>query len=266
MPSPFPGMDPYLEGFLWPDMHQALATKVRQMLVPLVQPKYVVRLEVQVIEDNFPEDDIGIMYPDVEVLRTNGRKSDRSSAGPGAHTSGLATITPAPLSVPVLPAMSLKVVNIHVRKATNNRLVTSIEIISPVNKRRPGFEPYQAKRQRMIEAGVHLLEFDLLRRGQRPVRHKRIPACDYLVAVTRSATSRTDLWPLSIRDPLPSLPVPLKQPDEDVPLDLGAALRAIYDEASYDLSIDYDESPPPPEFAAEDRKWIARLIRGRRTA
>ncbi|MFQ5873193.1 MAG: DUF4058 family protein [Dehalococcoidia bacterium] len=46
MPSPFPGMDPYLEGYLWPDVHQALASKIRQQLTPLVRPRYTVRLGV----------------------------------------------------------------------------------------------------------------------------------------------------------------------------------------------------------------------------
>ena len=36
MPSPFPGMDPYLEGYLWPDVHSALASKIRQTLIPLL--------------------------------------------------------------------------------------------------------------------------------------------------------------------------------------------------------------------------------------
>ncbi len=27
MPSPFPGMDPYLEGHLWPDVHSALGVE-----------------------------------------------------------------------------------------------------------------------------------------------------------------------------------------------------------------------------------------------
>ncbi len=41
MPSPFPGMDPYLEGYLWPDVHSALANKIRQQLTqiaPAPQP------------------------------------------------------------------------------------------------------------------------------------------------------------------------------------------------------------------------------------
>ena len=69
MPSPFPGMDPYLEGYLWPDVHSALAHTIRQQLAPQIQPKYVARLEISVIEDQNPAAEIGIMYPDVEVIK-----------------------------------------------------------------------------------------------------------------------------------------------------------------------------------------------------
>ena len=46
MPSPFPGMDPYLEGYLWPDVHHALAAKIRQQLTPLLRPRYTARLTI----------------------------------------------------------------------------------------------------------------------------------------------------------------------------------------------------------------------------
>ena len=65
MPSPFPGMDPFLEGYVWPDVHNALAVKIRQLIVPLIQPKYFAHLNVYVVEDQHPESDIGILYPDV---------------------------------------------------------------------------------------------------------------------------------------------------------------------------------------------------------
>ena len=68
MSSPFPGTDPYLEGHLWPDVHRALAGEIRRRLVPLLRPRYVARLEVYVVEDETPEIEIGILYPDVEVL------------------------------------------------------------------------------------------------------------------------------------------------------------------------------------------------------
>lgn len=49
MPSPFPGMDPYLEGYLWPDVHNALASKIRQLLTPLLRPRYTARLGLSLV-------------------------------------------------------------------------------------------------------------------------------------------------------------------------------------------------------------------------
>ena len=43
MPSPFPGMDPYLEGYLWSDVHQSLAAQIKRQLVPFISPRYVAR-------------------------------------------------------------------------------------------------------------------------------------------------------------------------------------------------------------------------------
>jgi hypothetical protein len=37
-------MDPYLEGHLWPDVHHALAAKIRQQLTPMLRPRYLARL------------------------------------------------------------------------------------------------------------------------------------------------------------------------------------------------------------------------------
>src|SRR5215813_3616684 len=81
VPSPFPGMDPYLEGYLWPDVHSALAHTIRQQLAPQIQPKYVARIEISVIEDHSPEAEIGIMYPDVEVIKV--RAHSPASEAPG---------------------------------------------------------------------------------------------------------------------------------------------------------------------------------------
>jgi hypothetical protein len=97
MPSPFPGMDPYLEGYLWPDVPQALASKIRQQLTPLVRPRYTARLAVYVIEDRTPELEVGIMYPDVEVLHT-GTPREPSLSTPALFTASVAS-QPAPTSV-----------------------------------------------------------------------------------------------------------------------------------------------------------------------
>ena len=49
MPSPFPGMNPYLEGSgLWPMFHTQLLSGCQQHLVAQVRPRYFVRLESRV--------------------------------------------------------------------------------------------------------------------------------------------------------------------------------------------------------------------------
>jgi Protein of unknown function (DUF4058) len=42
MPSPFPGMDPYLEGSLWTTFHFSLAAEIVRQLSPKVPPRYLV--------------------------------------------------------------------------------------------------------------------------------------------------------------------------------------------------------------------------------
>lgn len=68
-------------------------------------------------------------------------------------------------------------------------------------------------------------------------------------------SARADVWVLGLRDSLPVLPVPLRTPDKDVALDLGLALRTIYERAAYDLSINYVEAPPPPPLTSEEEAW-----------
>jgi len=251
MPSPFPGMDPYLEGYLWPDVHNALTSKIRQHLVPLLRPRYTARLEVYLVEDLAPEGEVGILYPDVEGLQ---RPTLEPSSLSPAET-GVAT-TPAPLTLPCLAPIEVRIPTIEIRDTAGNTLVTSIEILSPVNKREPGLTAYRRKRGRLHTAAVNLIELDLLRRGTRPFQHPRLPDVPYLLTVTRAQADRVEIWPVTLPDPLPVLPVPFRSPDADIALDLGLALREVYDEAAYDLSIDYGESPPPPALSEAEQRWL----------
>jgi Protein of unknown function (DUF4058) len=256
MPSPFPGMDPYLEGYLWVDVHNALASKIRQQLAPKIQPAYTVRLEVYLVQDTAPEGEIGILYPDVEVLR---RKSTSSPVRSSTEAGNL-LVTPAPLTLSLIQPVEVRIVIVEIRDTASNTLVTSLEILSPVNKREPGITPYRQKRQRLYNANVHLLELDLLRRGTRAFEHPRLPVVSYLVTLTRAQAREVEVWPIALPDPLPIVPVPLRSPDPDVPLDLAAALHEIYDEAFYNLSIDYREDPPKPALTDSDLAWMEALL------
>jgi len=215
-------MDPYLEGYLWPDVHSALAHKIRQQLAPQIQPHYVARIEISVIEDES------------------------------------FTITVAPMT-PSLPEVRLT--NVEIRDVAQNQLVTSIGIISPVNKREPQLSRYRQKRDRLRQADVHLLEIDFLRRGTRVWEYDGMPThVPYLIVLTRSGARQIEIWPIRLEDKLPVLPVPLRPPHEDVALDLQAAMMELYDEAYYHLSIDYHQEPPPPECSEREREWMRDLL------
>jgi hypothetical protein len=249
-------MDPYLEGYLWPDFHSALASKIRQQLTPLLRPRYTARLEIYLVEDPTPEAEIGILYPDVEVPKN----PQLTEPAPLSERSGLSILTPPSLTLPVPQVVQVRVTTVEIRDTAKNRLVTSVEILSPVNKREPGLTTYRQKRQRLYQANVHLLELDLLRRGIRPFAQPRLPDVPYCIALTRASAKQMDLWPIQLADRLPIVPLPLLEPDEDVPLDLSAAVAAVYDEAAYDLSLDYKQSPPPPTLSTPDLEWVQRLL------
>lgn len=252
MPSPFPGMDPYLEGYLWPDVHTALAHKIRQILAPQIQPNYVARLEISLVEDEAFATEIGVMYPDVKVIHVRSTPGTTSKA-PLAEP--VATLAPLTISIP-----QIRLVSIEIRDVAQNQLVTSIEIISPVNKREPNLSRYRQKRERIRQANVHLLEIDLLRRGNRVWEYSGIPDVPYVVVLNRAGANKVEVWPLTLAEPLPILPAPLRPPDKDVLIDLSVALTTIYDEAFYHLSIDYRQDPPPPPFTSEEYAWIKQLV------
>lgn len=261
MSKPFPGMDPYLEGYLWPDVHHRLATEISRQLMPRLRLKYVARIEVRVVQEETPQTELGIMYPDIDILTTPRSSSPTvRPLGGGGHVlvAPQSVLTPAPLTIS-LPEVRIK--SVEIRDTAQNQLVTSIEILHPVNKRWPGLTDYRQKRKRLRRAGVHLLEIDLLRRGKRLFTDPRIPKRAYLVTLIRGAASVAKGWPMKLQDKLPVVPVPLRHPDPDVPLDLGAVLSAIYDEAAYDLSIDYTLPPPSPSLTLAEEEWLDKQLK-----
>ena len=118
-------------------------------------------------------------------------------------------------------------------------------------------DAYEQKRRAILDGPVHLVEIDLLRAGERlPVLDP--PECDYLVSVSRAEDRPVvDLWPFSVRDPLPTVPIPLRD-GANVSLDLRALLDAIWSVSSYESRI-YRQSPDPP-LSPEDAAWAAGIL------
>lgn len=250
--SPFPGMDPYLEGYIWPDVHNRLINAISEIIAPQIAPKYVARVETYTVEDTNPESEVGITYPDVAILKP--RQVDEPNA---AYDKTPALTEPDAM---IETTVTVRIPMIQIRDTAKNRLITCIEVLSPVNKRAPGRQPYHKKRNDLHRSGVHLLEIDLLRRGKRHVANLGLPEHHYLFSLWRAGTQKLAVWVNSIQQPLPVLPVPLKSPDPDALLPLKPALDMIYQRGLYYLSIDYAKNPPPPDFSEADKKWMRALV------
>lgn len=258
MASPFPGMDPYLEDHnVWPGFHHSLANEVVAQLNAQIGPRYYADVNVRTV---FEEVSIAIprtIYPDVGVVEQPGSE-------PAPLSSAAAVAIPAaPIQRTVLVPDQVKLRTVEVRVTETGQLVTSIELLSPYNKRPGGgLDEYLDKRSELLHSPVHLIEIDLLRGGQRPGREVNEPPveADYVLLVNRNRGSGagrvSEIWPVALEQPLPLLPVPLLPPDSDVPLDLNAAIRSVYARAGYDWRINYRKPVPPPELRPDAAAWL----------
>ncbi|MBI3270055.1 MAG: DUF4058 family protein [Planctomycetes bacterium] len=260
MPSPFPGMDPYLEApNIYPDFHQALAYEVRRALVPRLRPRYVARVYGRQVVDALDPDEVQIVHPDVAVagLHRRGARPEPSSA----TASAAVALTPA-VEVRLAIPVKARQFRVEVRLARLGDLVTAIELVSLSNKR-PGSddaEAYRRKREEYLGSSVHFIELDLLRALPR-WSPEGAPQSEYRVLLHRATRPlRVSVWPVGLRDALPTLPVPLRAPDPDVPLELQPIFAAVYDAAGYDLDLDYSSPPPAPSLSAADARWLRGML------
>lgn len=255
--SPFPGMDPWLEDS-WSGVHTSLVTYARDQLQPQLGPGLVARLEERVyVESDFDEPQQYV--PDVHVY-DQGRRTPRRSA-----RGGTALLEPQ-----LIPFARLEVrepfIEIRDLKA-RERLITIVEFVSPVNKRgKTGRSAYLRKQRHTLRAMVNLVEIDLLRAGrpitlvQARLESKRVAAAPYHVSIWREARDQSiEYFPLSLRSPLPRIGIPLREKDDDVPLDLQALMEQTYRNGRYAEVLDYSKPPFPPLKGA-DVAWAKKLI------
>src|SRR5437879_2361917 len=131
MPSPFPGMDPFLEtNPIFQELHTQMLAQMQALLQPQLRPKYVARLERHLSEGS-------VWAKELDADELDLRKQRR--------------------------------IVIYVQDRPR-LAVTGIELLSPSNKQ-PGAvaqERYLEKRASALHGGLHWVEIDLLRGGMRP--------------------------------------------------------------------------------------------------
>jgi hypothetical protein len=173
-------------------------------------------------------------------------------------------IPPAPAESIVEMDWPLRSYSVEIRTAGSLALVTSIEILSPVNKRpsHPAYWDYQRKRHALLRSSAHLLEIDLLRGGSRPPLDAPVTPAPYYVTLSRvERRPKVDVWPIQLDAPLPLLPAPLREPDPDAPLNLGAVVASVYERGGYKILIDYRQAPPPPSLSESEMRWLDEHLR-----
>ena len=256
MPSPFPGMDPYLEDTTtWPDFHHRLISYISEILQPKLRPNYNARIGERVYLVSPPQS----FYPDVTLLKT-----------PKVIREAAAAVAAAPaIREPIelmLPKEEIREPFLEIYHR-GGEVITAIEVLSPANKAEgEGYEQYRRKQNEVLQSHAHLVEIDLLSKGLFVVacgylgtRPRGLPPSRYLICVSRATDrSRVEAYPLKLQEPLPAFRIPLKAPDPDVVLDLQAVFEKCYENGGYADLINYKNAPPAP-LTEEEEKWVKEL-------
>jgi hypothetical protein len=242
-------MDPYIESWIWGDFHANAVVAIRGQLNPRLPKRYIASTELYVWR-----------VDDTERLLLGGPDVFVSDKVPTPTGPAVATAT-API-VTMLPGVVRKQRYVKIVDSEARRVVAVIELLSPSNKTSgEDGQAYRMKREEYIAGGVSLIEIDLLRSGHRPpLGNPAPPISDYYVLVHRGwEKDRMGIWPVSVRDPLPPIPVPLDPDVPDAVLNFRACLDEVYDVGRYAEQLDYAKPPTPP-LREPDATWARELL------
>ncbi|MEZ4713654.1 MAG: DUF4058 family protein [Caldilineaceae bacterium] len=265
MPTPFLGMDPYLERRgLWEEIHTNLIVAIQHFLTPLLRPKYRVAVEQRTYLSLVPSEAKLIGKPDVMVVAPSPAVVPASTA-----SLAVAEATVADLPLPGELPMAEEIIERHleIRDTATQEVITAIEILSPTNKQdAEGRQQYERKRLNVLASATSLVEIDLLRGGQ-PFAMKvkgatQAERSDYRIVISRSwRRPAADRYLFSVRQPLPAFHIPLRPGEEEPVLPLNQILHELYDRGGYDLAIDYS-TPPSLPLSAANAQCAAELLQG----
>ena len=266
MPSPFPGMDPFIEACgRWEDFHPQLIGEIHRTLAAAVPERYFVSLGVRsyVVLTDTEGKEFKPFLPDVGIASPTESFVERR---PSAVAESVEVDA---VSMEAFISTEFRETYIEIQEHDPEEiLVTSIELLSPSNKRRgsEGWNLYVRKRSALLLGSANLVELDLLRGGQRMPMITPWPDCPYTLLVSREQRApRCKVWPAHFRRPLPALRIPLSPPDEDVRLELQPLIDAVYARSRYDRRLDYTR-PLQPALIEEDAAWLTEQLRPRSAA
>lgn len=269
MKNPFPGMNPYLQAH-WPDIHTRLiaylADAINEKLPPGLQARAQEGLTVGVDED------LRTIYPDVKVVEFNDDDAalDFEDDYNSGNDGGVAVMDAVTVSIPkrikvprgTLTERWLEIIDLDAQE----RIVTTIEILSPANKRSPGKEAFRQKQGECIAAGINLVEIDLIRGGdfvltapeaEVPIKYRE----PYRICIRRLRRPTTaEFFRATFREPLPNIPIPLRAKDRDIVVSLQPLIEDVIRKGRY-THINYQMPLSDPPLSEADEQWMDSLLK-----
>jgi hypothetical protein len=250
MRSPFPGMDPYLEDpGRWAGVHGLLISAIRTELNRRLGSRFVA--DVGTTDYPVAAEDRRLVLPEFYVVKV------RQAVGAGAGVQ-----IEAPVQVRLDGPDTFSQRHVMILDCATREVVTVLDVLSPLNKAPANSQArsdFLRKRAEVFVSRTHWVEIDLLRAGERPPEARNMG--DYYALVKRSRSAIAGVWPIGLRDQLPTIGVPLRDDADDVPLDLQVMFDRIWTDGGYAGLVDLDGAPPPPALNAADARWAAEQVR-----
>jgi Protein of unknown function (DUF4058) len=264
MAGPFPGMDPYIEcQNSWSDFHNRLIAEIGNALGAQLPDAYVARVDerIEVANSDGPN---GVSYrPDVLVARQE--KPAKGSRGTGS--GAVITLEPRLIDVSFQDPEEIRHTWLEIRRLPSMELITVVEVLSPANKTGMGRQEYLEKRQELQAKKINVVEIDLLIGGLRVPMKEPLRNGDYFAIVARGHKLPTaEVYSWSVRDRLPAIPIPLRPPDSDVPINLEELVGRVYSLGRYNLTLRHDEALPDAMAAflhPDDQTWVEEIRHAR---
>ena len=225
-------MDPRIEEQLWHDFHPNMMVSIQSWLMPQLLPKYAAQIEERIyVEHTEPVPARQVFRPDI-VIHTEAKDESRTQSARAAIAE------PTILTLPMPTEQRERYIAIV--SLPNRELVTVIELLSPANKRvgADGRHEYLRKREQILQSAVHLVEIDLLLKGERLPTVEPLPEGDYYAFVSRSEyRPAVEVYHWRRDEPMPTIPIPLLRKDGEVYLDLQAVYEQTYERARYEARL-----------------------------
>jgi hypothetical protein len=273
MPSPLPGMDPYLEQpAFWASFHSRFIVALADAIEHDLAPDYYIEVEARTYLDDAAGVLIGI--PDAVVVSQTQTVAEPTPL-PSAMAIGAAAlerldrppgstalqVKPQQVEVPMPETVTERY--LEIRELATGQVITAIELLSPKNKRPgQGRATYEAKRTQILGSDTHLVELDLLRAGEpMPLAGDVVPTLYRILISPSDQRPKAALYGFGLQQPLPEITIPLKPQDDAIAIALQPLLAGVYDRGRYANRIDYGETPPAPPLPEPDQRWLVEYLK-----